>query len=199
MEPAETVRAWLANFDSLIDRVAIDPLLVKEDKFLRRVFELAFPPEGLPKEIKVKVVGNASKLDELEVLKPYYDSKKITRTVTKPASGEVKTTSQVILRLKNLDQVGLALVEHGLVPREALLPPSAGAALPTKRRGGRYRRIVALLLQARERQHAELLRLEKLESQATSRGDLRAAQIYQEQRQQLEEEIKSARWIGEAL
>jgi hypothetical protein len=185
MEPAETaeiVRAWLANFDSLIDRVAVDPLRVKGDKFLRRAFELAFPPEGLPREIRVKVGGNAGGLDEIEALKPYYDSKKITRTITKPASGEVKTTSRVILRLKDLDQVGLALVEHGLVRREALLPLSASVP-PTKRRGGgHYRRIVALLLQARERQQAELFRLEKLESQATSRGDVQASQIYKEQR-----------------
>jgi hypothetical protein len=198
MEPAEIIKTWLANLDSLIDRIAVDPLRVKEDKLLRRAFELAFPPEGLPREVKAK--GDSGDLDEItEALRPYYDAKKITRTVTKPASSEVKTTSRVILRLKDLDQVSLALVERGLIRSDATLPLSTGA-LPTKKRGGgRYRQIVTLLLQARERQQEELSRLKKLESQAKNRGDLGSAQIYQEQRLQLEEEIKSARWIGESL
>jgi hypothetical protein len=199
MEPVEIIREWIVNLDSLIDRVAIDPSRVKEDKFLRRLFELAFPPEGLPEEIRVKK-GDPKETDAIvEALKPYYDAKKSTKTVTKPASSEVKTTSQAILRLKDFGQVGLVLVENGLIRRDVLLPASPGT-LPGKRGGGgHYRKIVSMLLQAREHQQEELSRLERLEGQAVSRGDLRSAQIYKEQRLKFEEESKIVRSISESL
>lgn len=59
VDAAETIKSWLAGFDAIIDDVAADPAAVKADRFLRRIFLLAFPPSDLPAEIVFKGKGQA--------------------------------------------------------------------------------------------------------------------------------------------
>jgi hypothetical protein len=73
VDAAETIKSWLAGFDAMIDDVAADPAAVKADRFLRRIFLLAFPPSGLSGEIVFTSKGQAPDWEALKHADaPYY-------------------------------------------------------------------------------------------------------------------------------
>src|SRR3954447_21034772 len=98
METSETISKWLEDFDSLIERVAVEPNTVKQDGFLRRAFELAFPPKDLPSKLTFKSMGEAAAFEPtIQAHRPYYRAKTTQREVTEPKTGSVQITSSLEL------------------------------------------------------------------------------------------------------
>ena len=192
MDTAEKIKAWLESFDSTIDAIAVDPAAVNRDGFLRRAFELSFPPNELPDEISIKNEGKAADLEEIaKAHHPYYLSSTKETSKTNPKTGAVKTTSVLTLRLKNLSGVAQALRQHGLIRRGAEVVSRAVPLAGSGRGRGQYGKIVSLLLKTRRFQEAELARLEALENESKKRGDMQMAKHYQEERKRVAHEIES--------
>jgi hypothetical protein len=120
METSEKIKEWLDGFDSIIDRTAVEPTAVKKDGFLRRAFELAFPPENLPSKITFTSKGKAVDFEPIiQAHRPYYRAKTVQRERTDLKTGTVKATSRLELILKDSDHIILALKKNGLVRDDA--------------------------------------------------------------------------------
>lgn len=196
MDTSEKIKMWLADFEGTIDAVAVDPATVKKDSFLRRAFELAFPPEGLPDEIRIKSEGKAVLLEEvISAHRPYYlaSTKETTKFNTK--TGEEKTNTSLVLRLKNSNGIPQVLKAHGLLRKDARLASGATPLKSGRSRGG-YAQNVNLMLKMRQLQGAKLQQLEALENDSKRRGDLKMAKRYQEECRRVTQELER---FGESL
>ena len=97
MPPKEAIKNWLADFDSIIERHAADPVVVKQDRLLRDLFELAFPPQDLPPEIEFSSEEGALKSSAIvQAHHPYYLA---TTTTTKKTTAETGETRLVVRQL----------------------------------------------------------------------------------------------------
>jgi ribosomal protein S8 len=191
MDTSEIISAWLARFDLTIDALAVDPEAVKQDNFLRRAFELAFPPEGLPEEIKVKAVGKADLLEPVVVAhRPYYLASTKETTKINPKTGEEKANSVLVLRLKKIAGIAQVLKEHGFIRRGTKLDPTGGVPVRSRGTRGEYAKTVSLMLKMRQHQQAELEQLEALERHYESRGDSETAKRYKEEHKRVAEQVK---------
>jgi ribosomal protein S8 len=191
MDTSEIISAWLARFDLTIDTLAVDPEVVKRDNFLRRAFELAFPPEGLPEEIKVKAVGKADLLKPVVAAhRPYYLASTKETTKINPKTGEEKANSVLILRLKNVAGIAQVLKEHGFIRRDIELVSAGGMPVRSRRTRGEYAKTVSLMLKMRQHQQAELEHLQALERHYESRGDAEMAKRYKEEHKRVAEQEK---------
>src|SRR5436305_3690584 len=100
MDTSEKIKTWIADLDGTIDAVAVDSAAVKKDVFLRRAFELAFPPEGLPNEIRIKTEGEALLLEEVVIAhRPYYLASTKETTKINAMTGEEMTRTSLYLRM----------------------------------------------------------------------------------------------------
>jgi hypothetical protein len=192
MGAPEKIKDWLTKFDSIIEWAAADPELVKQDQFLRGLFETAFPPEGLPVEIKFKSADGQLDLDEIAgEHKPYYLAEVTTTTVT-PRSGKTKTTSQLVLKLKDSTEIKRILVKRGLLSAGA---KKASAGTPRKATGKRnpYVRIASTLEKLVRGYELELAQVDALAREAEERGDARSVKSYSEERGRIQKNLELAR------
>lgn len=194
---AEIVKSWLATFDKVIDALALDPTIVKGDSFLRRCFELAFPPQGLPAKLTFKQEGGVSSLRAVEEAhRPYYTAKATVREVSK--NGDVKVTSQLDLRLKDASGIVLVLSQNDLIRDEVEMVQRALSKAKSRRRPSEHRKI-ANLLKVRHRQKEELAQLESLLSEAREQDDKRMVDQYEERYRGLLQSILNDQQIVDKL
>jgi hypothetical protein len=200
MEIAEVIKEWLDGFDSIIDSAAVEPALVKQDGFLRRAFELAFPPEDLSHKISFKSEGEAVALEPMiQAHRPYYRSKTIQRETTNPKTGVVKVTSRLELSLKDSAHVVLALKENGLVRSDAEVVTKALAVAKSRKRRSEYSKSVELLLRIRQLQAAELAQVEAYLREAQKRGDSQTVKYYENEHGRVVQDIERSHRLGADL
>lgn len=200
MEISETISKWLEDFDSLIDRVAIEPNTVKQDGFLRRAFELAFPPNNLPSKLTFKSKSEAATFDPtIQAHRPYYRAKTTQRKVTEPKTESVKVTSRLELTLKDTIHVVLVLKKNGLVRDNAETVAKAAALAKVHKRRSEYSKNIELLFRIRELQWKELAQVEAFLRESEKRGDAKMTKYYEEDRKRIEQDIERSRQLGADL
>jgi hypothetical protein len=200
MEISETIREWLDGFDAIIDSAAVEPTAVKQDGFLRRTFELAFPPKDLPSKITFKSEGEAVGLEPIiQAYRPYYRAKTIQRERTDPKTGAVKVTSRLELSLTDSDHVILALKENGLVRKNSEIVTRAMVLAKTRKRRSDYSKNIELLLKVRQLQAAELAQVEAFLREAEKQGDLQMAKYYEKDRKRVAQDIERSRLLSADL
>jgi hypothetical protein len=178
MEISETIREWLNGFDAIIDSAAVEPSAVKQDGFLRRVFELAFPPKDLPSKITLNSEGEAVSLEPIiKAHRPYYRAKTIQRERTDPKTGAVKVTSRLELSLKSSDHVILVLKENGIVRENSRIVTRSMVLAKTRKRRSDYSKNIELLLKVRNLQAAGLAQVEAFLRGAEKREDFERSRL----------------------
>ena len=114
MNTPAVIRDWLAQFDSIIDRNAAQPAEVKSDRFLRRVFELAFPPQNLPQQLVFNTDDEANALQQIvQQYCPYYSPKTTKTTKLNSTSQQTTINTKLVLKRKDLNGVNLILSDLG--------------------------------------------------------------------------------------
>jgi hypothetical protein len=200
LEISETISKWLEGFDSLIERVAVEPNTVKQDGFLRRAFELAFPPKDLPSKLTFKSKGEAAAFEPaIQAHRPYYRAKTTQRKVTEQKTGSVKTTSSLELTLKDTIHVVLVLKKNGLVRDNAEIVTKAATLAKVHKRRSEYSKNIELLFRIRELQLKELTQVETFLCEAEKRGNAKLTKYYQEDRKRIVQDIERSRQLGADL
>lgn len=200
MEISEVIRKWLEDFDALIDRVAIEPNAVKQDGFLRRAFELAFPPKDLPSKLTFRSKSEAVGFEPtIQAHRPYYRAKTTQRSVTEPKTGSVKITSTLELVLKDTTHVVLVLKENGLVRGNAEIVNKAATLAKARKRRSEYSKSIELLFRMRQLQLKELAQVETFLREVEKRGDVQTAKYYEEDRKRVMQDIERSRQLGADL
>jgi hypothetical protein len=200
MDTSETIGKWLEDFDSLIERVAVEPNIVKQDVFLRRAFELAFPPKGLPSKFTIKSKGEAAVFEPtIQAYRPYYRAKTTQREVTGPKTGSVKITSSLGLTLKDTIHVALVLKKNGLVRDNAEIVAKAAALAKARKRRSEYSKSIEQLFRLRELQLKELAQVETFLREPEKRGDAKMTKYYEEDRKRIMQDIERSRHLGADL
>lgn len=173
----EAIERWRADFDSVIERYAADPSVVKKDLCLRDLFLLAFPPPDLPPEPQLSP-DEVESDDVINALHPYYSATKTVKKITDAKTGKTKTTTKVKLRLRDMEGVVLVLAEHGLISRNVKLHERTGRIKRRSTKKGDYVETASKLLELRKTLFEGIARFENLERDALSQGNEAQAKEY---------------------